>query len=335
MEKHVHSIFNEDILSEAARRYEMDPDSLFKVGGFENYVYRYTFRGKEYILRLTHSSHRSGGQVQAELDFVAFLAANDAAVSMPVRSKENYLVEKIEIEPDNYFLVTAFTKAPGRHVKKEDLTESLFREWGKSIGKIHRLTKSYVPNTVARRPSWHDDKVFSNAREYIPVGNELVVQKLEQLVQNLKVLPHDRDSYGLIHTDIHTGNFFIDDDRITIFDFDDSAYQYFISDIAIALFYSLMSLDALEERIAFADSFLTHFLAGYREENQLSDYWIQQIPNFLKLREMELYVVVYRSLDMDNPGPWEKRYMQNRKELIENDTPYIGTEFDFSPYLSR
>jgi len=53
----------------------------------------------------------------------------------------------------------------------------------------------------------------------------------------------------LIHTDVHAGNFFVDDGRITVFDFDDSSYQWFASDIAIALYYTIWrKFDGHEQR---------------------------------------------------------------------------------------
>lgn len=146
-------------------------------------------------------------------------------------------------------------------------------------------------------------------------------------------MPKDKEGYGLIHTDVHSGNFFVDDNgNITIFDFDDCSYMYFISDIAIALFYCLLSPDTVENKITFSYEFLDHFFRGYREENHLDYKWIKLLPDFLKLRELELYVVIYRSCDMDNPGPWEQNYMNNRKYNIEHDIPFIGADLDLSRY---
>lgn len=336
MEKHIHTLFNEDILASACSKFNMDGGSIKKVGGFENYVYGYTLDNKEYVLRLTHSSHRSIDMVQGELDWVHYLSNNHSAVCMPIYSKNHQLAEVIPITEDNYFIATSFEKSQGRHIQAKDANDSLFRTWGKAIGKMHQLTKNYKPqSTATTRPAWHEEKLFSNCREYLPEGHEIIADKLEDMIHKIKSLPQDKDGYGLIHTDIHSGNFFINNGEITVFDFDDCSYMYFISDIAIALFYCLLRPDTPENRLAFANRFLKAFLEGYREENQLDDYWIQLLPDFLKLRELELYVVVYRSCDMNNPGPWEENYMRNRKESIENDIPFLGLEWDLSPFMNH
>lgn len=324
MERQVHEIFNEEILLAAGAKYKMDKGSLKKIGGFENYVFGYINKGKDYILRITHSSHRDKDMLDSELDFVEFLYQNGADVCMPVYSLNNQLVEKIPVNEHNYFLVTAFSKAPGRHMTSQDGCDAIYEEWGRSIGRLHRITKNYTPKDyIKKRPLWYEDKIFTHAKEYLPQDHEFIAEKLTALTDKLKALPKTRDSFGLMHTDVHSGNFFIDNNKLTIFDFDDCSYQYFISDIAIALFYCLLGFDTHEKRVDFSDHFLKALLKGYEEENHLSSEWISLLPDFLKLREIELYIVVYRSCDMDNPGPWEANYIKGRRESIQNDIPFI------------
>jgi Ser/Thr protein kinase RdoA (MazF antagonist) len=114
--------------------------------------------------------------------------------------------------------------------------------------------------------------------------------------------------------------------RITLFDFDDCTYSWLINDIAIVLFYIVMGA---EDQAAFTKDFMTHFLSGYRAENHLEEKWLIEIPSFLKLREIDLYAVIHRSFDVDNiDHPWVAMFMNNRKERIENDVPFI--DFDLS-----
>lgn len=74
---------------------------------------------------------------------------------------------------------------------------------------------------------------------------------------------------------------------------------------------------------------MTYFLKGYCQENQIETEWLIDIPLFLKLREIDLYAVIHRSFDVENiDHPWVAMYMENRKERIENEVPFV--EFDFS-----
>jgi Ser/Thr protein kinase RdoA (MazF antagonist) len=120
--------------------------------------------------------------------------------------------------------------------------------------------------------------------------------------------------------------------QITLFDFDECAYSWYINEIAILLFYVVM--DA-EDWPAFTHEFMSHFLLGYVKANPLDAKWLKKIPHFLKLREMELYAVVYRDFDINNIDDWWiARFMKDRKQKIEGDVPFIDFEFEsFSIFL--
>lgn len=139
------------------------------------------------------------------------------------------------------------------------------------------------------------------------------------------------------------------DGKITLFDFDDCAYSWFINDIAIVLFYIAFDAEELgfSDAASFTHEFLTHFLRGYRRAYSLSPAWLKEIPTFLKLRELELYAVVHRDFQITGvehwslekfkqiPGyetnsgnnQWIANFMHNRKPRIDQGLPFI--EYDF------
>lgn len=47
----------------------------------------------------------------------------------------------------------------------------------------------------------------------------------------------------------------------------------------------------------FTQEFMTHFLRGYRQAHRLDPQWLQEMPHFLKVREIELYGVMHRDFD--------------------------------------
>jgi Ser/Thr protein kinase RdoA (MazF antagonist) len=143
----------------------------------------------------------------------------------------------------------------------------------------------------------------------------------------LERLPQAHTDYGLIHQDAHFGNLFLDGEgRITLFDFDDCCYSWYVNDIAIVLFYAV--LDQPDQQV-FTQDFLFHFLQGYRREVDISASWLKEIPHFLKLREIDLYAAIHRSFDLDNiDNPWVAGYMNGRKERIEANIPFVQFDFD-------
>jgi len=43
----------------------------------------------------------------------------------------------------------------------------------------------------------------------------------------------------------------------------------------------------------------------------------------MKFREIGQYVAMYRAADLENPEPWVARFMDGRRERIEQGLPYL------------
>jgi len=113
--------------------------------------------------------------------------------------------------------------------------QEYFQNWGQVLGQMHRLTKTYRPLSAAmRRPGMAHLGYFYR----IPVWRSpaVIQAKYEHLIVDLHALPKDADSYGLIHFDFNDGNFTVDYDNgdITVFDFDDCCYFWFMFELASA-----------------------------------------------------------------------------------------------------
>lgn len=324
MLKETKEIYNEKIFEEICNRFEIQKNKIKLLNGFENFIYEFRKNEKSYILRVTHSLHRTEEQIKAEVEWVNYLAENGVSVSRAVLSPDNNLVERFETG-NTYFMAIAFEKADGRHIKKEDRKPQVYENLGKIIGKMHRLTKDYKPKKYKRSHWYEQDYDLIN---FIPENQEIVGKKFHQIFQYINDLPRKKDSYGLIHSDAHFGNIFIDDGKLTVFDFDDCVYKWFISDIAIVLFYAVMGIPTGFSRESFAELVFVNFMKGYQQEYKLDQYWIKLIPTFLKLREIILYAVVYMGFDVNClEDPWAKWYMHGRKEKIEQDIPYLNLDF--------
>ena len=226
------------ILTQACTQYEINPDNLKQRGSFENFVFEYRHNDSERILRLTDSEHRHPDKIYGELEWINYLADGGVSVSRGIESKNGRLVEVIPIDSTSsreelYFSAVVFEKAPGAHAAKEDWTERLFTEWGELTGKMHRLARSYRPSKPEyRRHDWRDDEDL-NIAEILPPDHDLVIERFERLITRLRALPMSPDSYGLIHVDFHHWNFFVHQGKITLFDFDDCQYSWFVDDISM------------------------------------------------------------------------------------------------------
>jgi Ser/Thr protein kinase RdoA (MazF antagonist) len=328
MDPEIAKRFNDKILCETMDRFGIKPEKIKLLDGFESFIYYFSRDDGEFILRIGHSLRRTQELIQAEVDWINYLAAGGASVAKAVHSKNNQLVEYIDDNQGEHFLATAFVKAPGESPSGDMWNEVLFHAWGCLLGKIHALSKDYEPADPAwRRDEW-DSPGNMLVEAWLSPLETVVLKKFQELMRYLRTLPKGPENYGLIHQDAHAGNFFVDENyKITLFDFDDCVYSWYIYDIAMVLFYGLMGH---KDDPAHIQNFCRHFFQGYQQENNLDPKWLAEIPYFLKLREIDLYAQILFSFGGHEliDDPWCQYYMKGRKHRIEMGLPYI--DFDWT-----
>lgn len=326
MDPKIASRFNEEILKAAMRHYNIAAENITALDGFESFIYRFERPDGRFILRIGHSERRSPELIHGEVDWINFLAGHGASVARAILSAEGNLVEAI---PDGYgaeFLCTSFVHAPGGPISRAQTNDSVYRNYGRLLGRMHALSKTYrVSNPAWKRYDW-DSPENNTAEKQIPASDTSILEKYRATLNHLRKLPRNADGFGMIHQDAHPGNFFVDEQlNLTLFDFDDCVYGHFIYDIAMVLFYTS---NGEADPAAYTARFMPVFLDGYREENRLDPSWLAELPHFMKLREIDLFAAIRFSFGENPDDPWCARYLSGRRERIENDVPYI--DFDWN-----
>ncbi|MGG1660635.1 phosphotransferase enzyme family protein [Brevibacillus sp. NRS-1366] len=317
----------QSILSEIRNRYGIFQENISPLGGFDSYVYEFTKNGTPFILKISHSQRRTESELQGEIDWLQYVANHGVSVARAIPSELGNQVEVIG-HADSYFTAVAFEKAPGHLPTKENWDPQLFEKWGRITGKLHSLSKSYQPHqAVWKRKKW-DDEEHLNIQRYIPAEQEIVIKKSNELLSRLKSIPETNENYGIIHGDLHFLNFHIHDGDLILFDFDDSAYNYFLYDVAVILFYAYWRpLQETDDRRFFIKDFLTWFLKGYRQENEFPSEWFAYLPDFLKLRHLVQYVVFLQSVEGKPLTGEDEETLEHLNRVIEKDWPIIDVDF--------
>lgn len=314
-------------MMESARRFRLKPDKLNLISEVENFVYENSDIDSPYILRITHDSHRTFDAIMGEIEWMEYLHANNVSVPQPIPSAQEALVEVVEAN-HSQFLVTAFQKIPGKTIlDANECTPEMYQQWGRILGKMHALAKHYKPSRPSyKRAEWFANDLVRNAENYIP--NQItVLEKYRELISDLLRFQKDEDCYGLIHADFTDVNFFVQNHMITVFDFDDCTYHWFLFDIAVILYDSLPWLPHGEmNKEDFAGHFWKHFIQGYKNENTVEILGLNLLTKLLKLREMNLYVFCHKKWDFENLSEQRSNYLKELKRNIENDIPYLNLE---------
>jgi len=321
------------LLERACQLYLTSPDQLTPLsGGHFNAVYQYACGEKLAILRIGVEDYPSE-QTLSMLDFMRYLSQENAPVARPLLSANGMFLESLEFKGKRYN-ITACEKAAGtlaEDIPPSRWTDDLFCSIGKAVGKLHRISAEFRPSVSGFiRPHWFESSEIHDAIGLLSTSSDPAREKLAILVQGLRSLPTDPGDYGLIHDDLHFANFLVRaDDSVTVFDFDDCEYGWFAMDVAMALFDVLVLYNAGNETESqfFAHRFMHAYLAGYLQERDLSTYWLSQIPNFLKLKELCIYATLIGHPDVNLPDTWVGRFMRNRAERIARDIPYVDIDF--------
>jgi amicoumacin kinase len=266
-------------------------------------------------------------QVLGELEFVEYLAARGVPVARPVASRGGKLVETIPVGAEECFLVDCFEKAPGFMYPDEDevlFPEEVLAEWGRTAARMHRLAAGFLPSRPGRRrPSWDGDDLL-DFEALLPPEEGLARRRYAELIAALRSLPRDEGRYGLVHGDLHHGNFFVEGGKLIVFDFDACRYSWFLAETCLALDNCLPPTSFGEEaRRDYALRFLRFYLRGYREEMELPGDWVETLPLFLRYCDLLRYSYCRKYLDMGALSPARAASLARLRSRIEEGRPSL------------
>ena len=301
--------FDTSVIDEACRRFGAEPNSVALIGTHQNLVYSCSVNGMECILRVTHSSHRSEKMIRGELAWIRFLVQHGFPGPSIRSSSRQDLVEAIDIGGAIFFAVV-FSRFQGQTLINATLTNELCRDWGGLVGFSHHLTKTYVPPPMISRPEWHELDCF-NIDKYFPPSRHRLKTECLRIIERIACLPASQSDYGLIHSDLHAGNFLRDNvqGELCCFDFDDCHFNWFLYDIATALFFASRMKCS---RAPFSQWFLENFLDGYAEQNDVADGLLTCLPLFMQLREIAK-CVLYHKMYVLKDGRWDYSGLNDRQ----------------------
>ena len=284
------------------------------------------------IFRLSLND-RSREELLAEAGYIRYLYENGGNVSNVITSLNGNLVEEITLNNITGF-VGLFEKAKGMqfhengyHYREGVPISEYYFNIGKTIGKIHYLSKKYESNH--QRCSFFDKYNTNYINELIPGSFSLLKSKLNEIWNTLEQLGNNREIYGMIHLDYNDSNYSIDFEtgQLTVYDFDNSCFGWYLYDLAFnwmyAVGYAQHEKDS-ETRKKIMDDYFNIVLKGYRTETGIEDWLLEKFPFFIDVVIMALIIEAFeyiRSNNKENEYDFELSYLI---KCIEDGIPYMG-----------
>jgi len=292
------------LADELLQRWEHDEGRAKYWRASANFLFFFKRAGQDAVLRFNHAAERTIEAIQAEIAYVNALAEQGLPVAKPIHSRNGTYVERVETAHGTFHAVV-FTALQGQQLEVEDLSPVQFSQWGRALGTLHNASAQLAvagQTSMQQRPTWQDH--LAMATVLIPATETAALQTLGALQQQLRQLPVTVDNFGLIHYDFELDNLIWVGEIAGIIDFDDSAFYWYVADIALAL------SDVLGDRASAVDlqnpSFL-HFIEGYRSVRPLAQEEIDLIPLFIRMDALVTFAKLQRALTPVNPAgelPW-------------------------------
>ena len=230
-----------------------------------NFVYEFTKDSKEYIIR--GGTRHSPDQVKAELEWILFLNSCDINVSLPILSVNNNFHEIVKYQGKDVNAVV-FEKAPGKEISyrnSDEWNEKTWEEMGRTLGRMHTVAVKFNNETPKYRRKTAFESVHASSEDILdPQEDAVVIKKFNTLKKKLRELPQENNSFGLIQNDFHTSNFTLDEGKLTVFDFDDSYYFFFMYDLAACIHESVWAISD-DRKLWLANRFIQSLWKGYCE----------------------------------------------------------------------
>lgn len=212
----------------------------------ENVTFRVEASHVNYLLRLhTPLSPAFGNHgaslraVNSEMLWLEALKKNRLPVPPPVKNRQKEYVTQVE-----GLNITLLKWQAGELLTLESETEELAAQMGTLVGRLHQQSSRWpLPKTFTRPrrdaayfenalltlwPAVEDGRIA--ARDYQELKNAL-----GWLTSQLRNLSQTRATAGLIHGDLHRGNFLVYRHQLRLIDFSMAGFGHFAYDLATCL----------------------------------------------------------------------------------------------------
>lgn len=301
--------------------------SIKNLNGFHNEVYE-VCGNITFILRV--SEGKRDEETKAEIDFLFYLQKNFVPVAPPIESLQNKYVHQAFID-DICYTVSAYQKAKGKDCWSRGIDgKERFKVIGQTLGKMHRLSMQYYCNNKVKRRQWDENPHILKAHGILFNYNKDLADKFNSYIALMNHFPKKNSSFGLIHGDFLFSNYFFDDkNNISVFDFDECEYSWYIYDIAVCMYYYLLGGDPTElcEKANEAEDMFLHIMSGYVSECELDLDCIRNIDLFFQLRDYVLLSSILKKSAIILSG-WKKSFVEGATDRLLNGKPFIQADFE-------
>lgn len=303
----------------ALSHYDLDHDaSVDLLNVSENATFKVTSDGVHRILRIHRPDYHTTAAIESELDWVAALkesATVTTAACVPATDGRRIVTAKSADGRVRNAVMFEFLS--GEEPAEGDLVSAFF-ELGAVTARLHQQSKTWRRPAGFTRFRWDFDTSVGESghwghwRDGMGVGDseaEIFGRASERIHERLSDYGDGADHFGLVHADLRLANLLIDGDSVSVIDFDDCGYSWFMYDYATAVSFIEDHPDVprMQER----------WIAGYRSVASLDDADVAILPTMVMLRRLLLVAWIGGHSETDLAQSLGKEFTRVSADLAE------------------
>lgn len=225
-----------------------------------------TDSGTKYALRININSTRTVENMKGEIEWVRHLNRTSGIhTPTPIATlNDNYIISGFHKDSEQTLHAVMYSWLEGEELGDEPTLEQL-HEVGRAIAILHQESHDFSLTSESSLPTFNDffwgteDYLFSNKSKLSDTDRALIKEAHDHIMKFTNEL-YANSPVHIIHADFHGWNLMWNDNRLSIFDFDDCGFGVEAQDLAVVLYY----LDTPEQDVA--------ILNGYRSVKPLPQY---------------------------------------------------------------
>jgi Ser/Thr protein kinase RdoA (MazF antagonist) len=244
---------------------------------------------RDIVFRVHRPGYHTREEIASELAWLAALNRDGIVATLtPIAQSHGELIAYID-DAGTIRHVVAFAFLPGKEPDEASGLAAWFHELGAVNARLHAHSRAWTPPPGFIRKTWNfsttlgDTPLWGDWRDGLglaPEDRQILEEVAETLRQRLAAYGENAETFGLVHADLRLANLIIDGERLSVIDFDDCGFSWYLYDFAAAI--------SFLEHEPYIPELLDAWIAGYRTVAPLSEADAAIIPTFIMLRRMLL-----------------------------------------------
>lgn len=234
-----------------------------------------------FLLRI-HSNRMNKDEIQSEI-MLLYAVNENMTVPTGVPSRDGDYVLVVTLEDGVSFCVTLMRWLEGDH-SDQALTDQQLLNMGALMAKFHEEATVFDPPSNFTRPTWGVDSFNGDMKRLEMsygcfLSNEAwqsYQKAAKKIVNKLASMRSSISNYGLIHADLHLGNFIFNGDEPLPIDFGRCGFGFHLYDIAS----TIVGLYPLQRKL---------FIQGYESVKKLEANYSDDLSSFFVMIMIENY----------------------------------------------